>query len=32
MTLNESAMALADALATHAGPWRCAVSTVGARA
>ena len=29
MTLNESAMALADVLAAHAGPWRCAVSTVG---
>src|SRR5437762_14047926 len=32
MTLNESAMLLADVLAAHAGPWRCAVSTVaGAR-
>jgi methenyltetrahydromethanopterin cyclohydrolase len=32
MTLNQSAMALADRLATHAGPWRCAVATVaGAR-
>ena len=29
MTLNESAMLLADVLAAHAGPWRCAVSTVG---
>jgi methenyltetrahydromethanopterin cyclohydrolase len=29
MTLNESAMALADVLADHAGPWRCAVSSVG---
>ena len=29
MTLNESAMALADELAAHAGPWRCAVSAVG---
>src|SRR5690242_18954734 len=29
MTLNESAMALADVLAAHAGPWRCAVSAVG---
>jgi methenyltetrahydromethanopterin cyclohydrolase len=29
MTLNESAMALADVLAAHAEPWRCAVSTVG---
>ena len=29
MTLNESAMALADVLAAHAGPSRCAVSTVG---
>jgi methenyltetrahydromethanopterin cyclohydrolase len=32
MTLNESAMAAADVLAAHAGPWRCAVSAVaGAR-
>ena len=29
MTLNESAMALADEIATHAGPSRCGVSTVG---
>src|SRR3954469_7364674 len=29
MTLNESAMLLADVLAAHAGPWRCGVSTVG---
>lgn len=29
MTLNESAMALADVLAAHAGPSRCAVSTIG---
>jgi methenyltetrahydromethanopterin cyclohydrolase len=29
MTLNESAMVYADALAAHADPWRCAVSTVG---
>ena len=29
MSLNESAMALADVLADHAGPWRSAVSTVG---
>ncbi|HKB05354.1 MAG TPA: methenyltetrahydromethanopterin cyclohydrolase [Gemmataceae bacterium] len=29
MTLNESAMALADVLAAHAPPWRCAVSHVG---
>ena len=29
MTLNESAMALADVLAANAGPWRCAVSAVG---
>ena len=29
MTLNESAMALADVLAAHAGPSRCAVSAVG---
>lgn len=29
MTLNESAMTCADVLAAHAGPWRCAVSTVG---
>ena len=28
-TLNESAMACADVLAAHAGPWRCAVATVG---
>jgi len=29
MTLNESAMRCADILAANAGPWRCAVSTVG---
>jgi methenyltetrahydromethanopterin cyclohydrolase len=29
MTLNESAMRCADVLAASAGPWRCAVSTVG---
>src|SRR5688572_22898710 len=29
MTLNESAMALADVLAARAGPWRCGVSAVG---
>jgi methenyltetrahydromethanopterin cyclohydrolase len=29
MTLNENAMALADVLAAHAGPWRCATSSVG---
>ena len=29
MTMNESAMALADVLAAHAGPWRCAISAVG---
>jgi methenyltetrahydromethanopterin cyclohydrolase len=29
MTLNESAMALADVLAAHAGTWRCGVSAVG---
>jgi methenyltetrahydromethanopterin cyclohydrolase len=32
MTLNETAMACADVLATHAQPWRCSVSSVaGAR-
>jgi methenyltetrahydromethanopterin cyclohydrolase len=29
MTLNESAMVLADELVARAGPWRCAVTTVG---
>jgi methenyltetrahydromethanopterin cyclohydrolase len=29
MTLNESAMALADELESHSAAWRCAVSTVG---
>lgn len=29
MTLNESAMQCADALAKHAEPWRCAVTKIG---